>query len=214
MEDRPIKARVAFISGHIDLTQTTFRTFYLEALDAAIASLAEMKAFSDSQVNLRRLYTGYPDLGVLPGQAKMLKKHARRGSGGSLQLSMRRRLNRDFLETIHDEYSSDSESAIASPSLATRRGMDTMNISSRMNLSSLLDENGRLPRYDVIIRKNSLTHLPPVTPPLGTSSGLGNIMQTAVRSAEISLLLGWQGTRCRLCPCALLLGSGCHCRPR
>lgn len=146
-----------------------------QALDFAIASLAEMKAFSESQVNLRRLYTGYPDLGVPPDQVKLKTRHARRGSGGSLQLSMRRRLNRELMENMDDEYSSDLEAG--SPTGSSRRaGRSADSGKPADSTPSLLDVHGHLPSYNGMIKTNSLVHLPPMTPspPVRAASVLWN----------------------------------------
>ncbi|CAK7203701.1 Lipase 5 [Sporothrix eucalyptigena] len=174
------------------------------ALDKAVHTLRERIAFSDSQVNLRRFFTGSYELGVrgnsLYGGAPLAsnpvvadaspnactvdtndgdtdptsvnnmtsplaalnispamsrsrspiayrqsqhhhhyRQHKRRGSGGSIQLSARRRYNRFNLETILSEdgggqdsdYNPDRSSPNdSSLSLAARRGMADMNLSA------------------------------------------------------------------------------------
>ncbi len=173
------------------------------ALDRAVYILRERIAFSDSQVNLRRFFTGSYELGVrgssftattpvavgAPGpdntcsvdssdgdtdpalssamtslamgaapafsgtgspnayrtsQYHQHRRHKRRGSGGSIQLSARRRHNRYELETVLSEDGGGHDSVYypqrdrrgssdAGQSLAARRGMEDL------NLSDLLD---------------------------------------------------------------------------
>ncbi|KJR88511.1 TAG lipase [Sporothrix schenckii 1099-18] len=185
------------------------------ALDKAVHTLRERIAFSDSQVNLRRFFTGSYELGVrgnsLYGGAPLVgttwdtaaainasarasactvdgndgdtdptstnnmmspldghhltptsrrsrspvahrhsqhlhnqllshshhRQHKRRGSGGSIQMSARRRHNRHALETILSEDSGgtqDSDAHLLADdgglSLAVRRGMADMNLSA------------------------------------------------------------------------------------
>ncbi|CAK7566280.1 MAG: Lipase 5 [Sporothrix epigloea] len=168
------------------------------ALDKAVHTLRERIAFSDSQVNLRRFFTGSYELGVrgnsLYGGAPLAstsviaaaessvctvdaddgdtesgiintilspafsrsrspnahrqsqhnhqrRGHKRRGSGGSIQLSARRRHNRYNLETILSEdgggQDSDNRPGSSTPgpsdpilSLAARRGLENINISA------------------------------------------------------------------------------------
>ena len=84
------------------------------------------------------------------------RRHTRRGSGGSIQLSARRRHNRHHLETILSEDGGGSgggqdssyrpDSSDASLSLAARRGMEDMNLSSlfdaRLRLTSSVSAHG------------------------------------------------------------------------
>ncbi len=57
------------------------------ALDRAIMMLRERVAFSESQVNLRRFFTGSAELGISPHEARSpALTHRRRLSGGNLQL--------------------------------------------------------------------------------------------------------------------------------
>lgn len=164
------------------------------ALDKAVFTLRERVAFSDSQVNLRRFFTGSYELGVrgnsLYGGAPLAsepvtadaadqdamplnnynhsinntnldttpplarsrspiayrqnpyhyphRRHKRRGSGGSIQLSARRRHNRYALETILSEDGGgglepdqhDLAAHGSGLSLAARRGMADMNLSA------------------------------------------------------------------------------------
>ncbi|CAK7273188.1 Lipase 5 [Sporothrix epigloea] len=215
------------------------------ALDKAVHTLRERIAFSDSQVNLRRFFTGSYELGVhgnsLNGGAPLAstslfaaagsvmctvdaddgdtdpalmnrtmsptssrslspstyrqsqhlhqrRRHKRRGSGGSIQLSARRRYN---LETILSEDGGgqvlDSRPGFGGPfpndanlSLAVRRGMEDMNFSApfggRPKLThsqSYFDETRpSLPSYQRspstyrgAVKQNSLQHLPMSTPP-------------------------------------------------
>jgi len=132
------------------------------ALDRAVHALRERIAFSESQVNLRRLYTGSPDLGIPADEARVRRKHHRRGSGGSIQLSARRRFNIHSLDTVMSEESHDSDPESSGPSLAARRGLHGM------TLSSMLLRRGQVLPYRGPIKQNSLQQLPMARTPLAS----------------------------------------------
>ncbi|OAA65814.1 lipid acyl hydrolase [Niveomyces insectorum RCEF 264] len=193
------------------------------ALDRAVHRLRERIAFSDSQVNLRRFFTGAYELGLhnsfgspgsvgggadgdkgggfdgdardaafaAPGAASAFgslplspqlatraHRHKRRGSGGSIQLSARRRSNRYELDTILSEdggHDSDPERLgwhvggghIPGFSLAAGRGM------ADFHLSSVLDHGPKLTRsnsYGVPNTSSRTSH--GLFPPGGVGGGL------------------------------------------
>lgn len=160
------------------------------ALDRAVHTLRERIAFSDSQVNLRRFFTGSHELGVRRNHSAISTRtkksasptlarsrspaltrsgsptayrqppplvtsnsatavppshlrHRRRGSGGSLQLSVRRQHTRYALDTILSEEGSgrdlshesdetdenvDNDTENDNESLSMRRGMGDMSL--------------------------------------------------------------------------------------
>jgi len=141
------------------------------ALDRAVHALRERIAFSESQVNLRRLFTGSPDLGIPVDEAKVRKRHHRRGSGGSIQLSARRRWNIDSLDTVMSEESHDSDPESSGVSLAARRGLQGL------TLPSILLRHGQVLPYRGPIKQNSLQQLPMVKTPQATSPAARKTLQ-------------------------------------
>ena len=132
------------------------------ALDRAVTIMRERITFSDSQINLRRLYTGSSELGIKQGDVKIHRRHCRRGSGGSIQLKARRQGTRDSLDDVFSESAHDSDPESQATSLAKRRGLEGMKLDFLVHMREQAGRGGSL------ARQNSLQNLPVAKTPTGS----------------------------------------------